>query len=44
MFRHSLRVRLLLPVLALVLVVVVVVTLVLSTVEANPLHCKACFR
>ncbi len=35
MFRHSLRVRLLLPVLALVFVVVVIVTIVLSTIEAN---------
>ncbi len=35
MLRHSLRVRLLLPVLALVIVVVVVVTLVLATVEAD---------
>jgi methyl-accepting chemotaxis protein len=41
MFRHSLRVRLLLPVLALVLVVVVVVTLVLSTVEANRVRAEA---
>jgi methyl-accepting chemotaxis protein len=41
MFRHSLRVRLLLPVLALVLVVVILVTLVLSTVEANRVRAEA---
>ena len=41
MFRHSLRVRLLLPVLALVLIVVVVVTVVLSTVEANRVKAEA---
>jgi methyl-accepting chemotaxis protein len=41
MLRHSLRVRLLLPVLALVLVVVVVVTLVLATVEANRVKADA---
>lgn len=35
MLRHSLRVRLLLPVLALVLIVVVAVTLVLAMAEAN---------
>jgi methyl-accepting chemotaxis protein len=41
MFRHSLRVRLLLPVLARVLVVVVIVTIVLSTIEANRVKADA---
>jgi methyl-accepting chemotaxis protein len=41
MLRHSLRVRLLLPVLALVLAVVVVVALVLATVEANRVKADA---
>ncbi len=35
MLRHSLRVRLLLPVLALVLVVVVALTVILAITEAN---------
>lgn len=41
MLGHSLRVRLLLPVLALVLVVVVAVTLVLATLEANRVKADA---
>ncbi|GLQ46138.1 methyl-accepting chemotaxis protein [Dyella lipolytica] len=41
MLRHSLRVRLLLPVLALVLAVVVVVALVLATIEANRVKADA---
>ncbi|WP_243042867.1 Cache 3/Cache 2 fusion domain-containing protein [Dyella sedimenti] len=41
MFRHSLRVRLLLPVLALVFVVVVVVAVVLAVVEANRVRAEA---
>ncbi|MCF5987800.1 HAMP domain-containing protein, partial [Xanthomonas perforans] len=41
MLRHSLRVRLLLPVLALVLVVVVALTVVLSITEANRVRSEA---
>lgn len=41
MFRHSLRVRLLLPVLALVFVSVIVVALVLATVEADRVRADA---
>ena len=41
MLRHSLRVRLLLPVLALVLAVVVAATLVLATTEASRVRAEA---
>lgn len=41
MLRHSLRVRLLLPVLALVLAVIVVATLVLATTEASRVRAEA---
>ena len=41
MLRHSLRVRLLLPVLALALAVVVALTFILATVEANRVRADA---